>query len=100
MMVLTILEAHVVPECATELTAAFDSAIGHPPPQLVSTQLVRSTADPTLWRLQTIWRSREALDEMRRTGTPAGVLMFRAAGAEPTLSIFDVERELSPASRA
>jgi len=37
-----------------------------------------------------VWR-REALDEYRRSvETPGGVLRFRAAGAEPTLSIFDV----------
>jgi hypothetical protein len=27
---------------------------------------------------------------MRGAGTPAGVLMFRAAGAEPELSVFEV----------
>jgi hypothetical protein len=27
---------------------------------------------------------------MRQAGTPAGVLMFRAAGVEPSLSLYDV----------
>jgi hypothetical protein len=40
---------------------------------------------------------------MRQSGaTPAGVLMFRAAGAEPSLSIFDVTFTIegkSPAGR-
>jgi len=27
---------------------------------------------------------------MRQTGTPAGVLMFRASGAEPSLNVYDV----------
>jgi hypothetical protein len=27
---------------------------------------------------------------MRSAGTPAGILMFRAAGAEPTLSVFEI----------
>ena len=41
--------------------------------------------------IQTWWTSREALTALRSTGTPpAGILMFRAAGAEPTLSVFDV----------
>lgn len=26
---------------------------------------------------------------MRKAGTPGGVLMFRAAGAEPSLTIYD-----------
>ncbi len=30
------------------------------------------------------------LTAMRQSGTPAGVLMFRAAGAEPAFSIYDV----------
>jgi hypothetical protein len=34
---------------------------------------------------------------MRGSGTtPAGILMFRAAGAEPTTSIFEVVDGLSP----
>jgi hypothetical protein len=31
---------------------------------------------------------------MRQAGTPAGVLMFRSAGAEPTLSVFDVQASI------
>jgi hypothetical protein len=31
---------------------------------------------------------------MRGQGTPAGVLIFRAASAEPTLTIFDLVREI------
>jgi len=27
---------------------------------------------------------------MRNAGTPAGILMFRAAGAEPSVSLYDV----------
>jgi hypothetical protein len=35
-------------------------------------------------------RAGEVLAAMRQAGTPAGVLMFRAAGTEPTLSVHDV----------
>jgi hypothetical protein len=52
---------------------------------------VQSLKDASLWQILTVWQSREALDAMRRTGeTPRGVLMFRAAGAEPTLSVLDL----------
>jgi hypothetical protein len=52
---------------------------------------VQDTGDPTRWRGISIWRSRSALEEYRRSvPTPKGILMFREVGAEPVLSIFDV----------
>jgi hypothetical protein len=33
---------------------------------------------------------------MRGSGTPRGILIFRAAGAEPTVSLFVVTMILSP----
>jgi len=47
--------------------------------------------DVDLWRIVTVWTSREALNAVRASGqTPRGVLFFRAAGAEPTLSVSTV----------
>jgi hypothetical protein len=90
-MVLTILEATVAPERSADLQAAFRNAAAKPtPPGLVRSLLVSSEADPTRWRIETLWTSREALTAMRQAGTPAGVLMFRAAGAAPSLSLFNV----------
>ena len=90
-MVMTILEAHVTPENSAALEQAYAAGTEHLPPQLLQTFLVHSTPDSTLWRIVGLWDSREALEEMRRsTETPAGVLMFRAAGVEPTLAVFDV----------
>ena|SRR5689334_682483 len=89
-MVLTILGATVAPERAADLQAAFRGAAAHVPPGLIRSLLVCSAADATRWRIETLWASREALAAMRQAGTPAGVLMFRAAGAEPTLSVYDV----------
>jgi heme-degrading monooxygenase HmoA len=89
-MVITVLEAIVAPERAADLQAAFRNAATRVPPGLVRSHLVRAAADPTRWRIETFWTSREALATMRSAGTPAGVLMFRAAGAEPTLSVYDV----------
>jgi quinol monooxygenase YgiN len=95
-MVMTILEAHVAPEKWAALEQAFATGTEHIPPQLVQTFLIRSAADSTLWRIVSVWHSREALEEMRRsTETPGGVLMFRAASAEPKLSIFDVAAHLA-----
>jgi len=89
-MVLTILEATVSPARVADLEAAFRAAAAQVPPGLVRSHLVASVADPSHWRIETLWTSRDALAAMRQAGTPAGVLMFRAAGAEPSLSVYQV----------
>lgn len=98
-MVLTILEASVAPDRVGDLERAFRAAAGAVPPGLVRSLLVCAASDRTRWRIETLWTSREALAAMRQAGTPAGVLMFRAAGAEPQLSIFEVQStiEATPA---
>jgi quinol monooxygenase YgiN len=89
-MLVTVLEAHVPAEREDDLLEAF-AAAGRSarPAGLVRSALLRDARDPARWRIETVWTSRAALDEMRSAGTPAGVLMFRAAGAEPELSVFD-----------
>ena len=88
---MTILEARVTSDKWAALEQAFRAGTEQMPPQLLQTFLIHSAADSTLWRIVSVWRSREALEEMRRsTETPDGVLMFRAAGAEPALPVFDV----------
>ena len=90
-MVITVLEAQVAPEKAARLEEAFKEGIENLDTGIVQTFLLRSSKDASQWRIVTVWRSREALDAMRRSGdTPRGVLMFRAANAEPVLSVFDV----------
>lgn len=90
-MVMTILEAHVEPAKSSGLEKEFTEATKKLDEGITQTLLVKSLSDPTLWRILTIWSSREALNAMRSSGeTPRGVLLFRAAGAEPALSIFDV----------
>jgi len=90
-MVLTILEAQLLPGHEVALRAAYEAAAARGfPAGLVRSELLCDARDATRWRIQTWWTSRATLEAMRSTGTPAGVLMFRAAGAEPALSIFDV----------
>ncbi|HEU4564168.1 MAG TPA: antibiotic biosynthesis monooxygenase [Gemmatimonadaceae bacterium] len=89
-MILTVLEAQLPAGQEAALQAAYASAPA-PPPGLVRSELLRDARDASRWRIQTWWESREALQAMRAaTATPAGVLMFRAAGAEPTLAIFEL----------
>lgn len=90
-MVMTILEARVAPERWAAFEQAYREGITQLDAGITQTFLVHSSADSALWRILTLWRSREALEDMRRSAeTPRGVMMFRAAGAEPTLSVFDV----------
>ena len=89
-MILTVLEAKLEPGTETALRAAYESAATKLPPGLVRSELLRDDRDTTRWRIQTLWENRAALEAMRRAGTPGGVLMFRAAGAEPVLAVFDV----------
>ena len=98
-MVLTALEAQVEERNVPKLTEAFVEAVAKLDPGIAETFLVRASKDPRLWRILTLWLSRESLDAMRQTGeTPRGVLIFRAAGAEPVLTLFDiVARGVAPA---
>lgn len=90
-MVVTILEAHVRAENWIAFEHDYKKRTVQLPPQMIQTFLLQDMADHTLWRIISVWKSREALDEMRNSGeTPAGVVMFRNAGAEPKLSIFNV----------
>jgi hypothetical protein len=90
-MVITILEAHVEANNWSALQNDYQQRTAQLPFQMLQTFLLQDTTDRSIWRILSVWKSREALDEMRGSGeTPAGVLMFRNAGAEPKLSIFDV----------
>ncbi len=91
-MVITILEAKVEPIKWSALQSAYKKGTAGPlPPQMIQTFLIQSMANKTVWQIVSVWKSRDALDEMKKSvETPAGVLMFRAADAEPTLSVFEV----------
>ena len=90
-MVITILEAQVGAENWAAFQEDYKKRIIQLPPQMTQTFLLQDVTDQTLWRIISVWKSREALEEMRNSGeTPTGVLMFRKVGAEPKLSIFNV----------
>jgi heme-degrading monooxygenase HmoA len=96
-MVVTVLEAQIAQERVAALTAAYEEAAqASVPPGLVRSVLLRDSTDAMRWRIETTWASRDALTAMRSAGTPRGVQIFRVAGAEPTLTIFDVVAELPP----
>ena len=92
-MIVTQLEARVSPEKSDILKTAFEKSLQHLPSAIDRSYLVQDRTDNDVWRVITIWKSREALQRYRESvETPEGVLMFRQAGAEPTLTISDVIR--------
>lgn len=96
-MVVTVLEANVAPERAADLTAAYRQAAAGPfPPGLLRSTLLRDSSDSARWRIETVWQSHEALVAMRGAGKPRGVQIFEAAGAAPSLSVFDAIADLTP----
>jgi quinol monooxygenase YgiN len=90
-LVVTVLEASVLPERVADLQAAYAEAAHGPfPPGLVRSSLLQQRSDQTQWRIETVWQSQDALAAMRQSpDKPRGVQIFEAAGAQPSLSIFD-----------
>lgn len=90
-MVITILEAQVARDRIADLTQAYREGTSTLPADIYETFLVRDSHDETVFRIVTVWVSREALENMRASvEKPKGVQMFEAAGASPKLSIMDV----------
>jgi len=93
-VIITMLEARVHEEQVSGLVDSFDAS-GELPSAIVESFLIR-VSDSDLWRIVTVWKSREALDEYRTSvDTPGGVLIFRSAGAEPSLTVSEVSAHLS-----
>ncbi len=90
-MVVTVLEARVAPEEEQKLLASYTSSIKNLDRGIVETFLAHGTDDRSIWRILTVWEDREALEAMRKSGSPPrGVVIFREASANPTLTILDV----------
>ena len=97
--VLTLLEAKVAPAREADLRAEYRRAAREPlPPGLIRSHLLRVASEPGLWHIATLWESRAALEAMRaQGGTPRGIQIFQAAGAEPTFRFLEVVDELGSA---
>ena len=90
-MVATLLQARVAPDKIDALEHAYREAIQRLDPGISHTFLLQDSREGSSWRILTVWESAEALESMRQSGAvPRGILIFRAAGAEPTLSIFKI----------
>jgi quinol monooxygenase YgiN len=85
-MIITILEANVDNSKWDDLKSGFDKMVEILPEQVVQSLLIQNSQTPESWKLVTLWKSREAFAEYRKsatTSTPAGVAFFRSVGVEP-----------------
>lgn len=94
-MVITSLDGRVDPDKWQILEQAYRDAIRELDDGIVETFLLHNSREPNAWQIVTVWESRAVLDAMRASKqTPRGVLIFRAAGAEPALTILDVVSDI------
>jgi hypothetical protein len=90
--VMTTLEARVAPENWNMLKQSYqDQVASGIPAEMLQTYLIQNADDPARWQIVHFCASREALDHYQRSvELPIGLVVFRAAGAEPAFSIFSV----------
>jgi heme-degrading monooxygenase HmoA len=99
--IVTVLEACVAAERVADLQAAYAEAGAGPfPPGFIRSTLLQLKADATQWRIETIWQSHDALAAMRGAGKPRGVQIFEAAGANPSVAIYEAIASLEPPTDA
>jgi hypothetical protein len=88
--VITVISASIDSGREDDLRAAYEAVIHEKLPEgLLATALLRG--DNNAWQIASLWRDHAALDAMRTaSGAPAAPRVFREAGAEPTVALFDV----------
>lgn len=94
--VMTAVTAIVAPEKEAALTDGFrDLTAGPTPDGLVRSELLRGQKG--VWRIQSVWRDREALEAMRSSGDrPSALALFDRVGAEHSHEVFSVEHAYQP----
>lgn len=94
--VITILEATDVPQDKWMILQEAYVQLGSTSEMRPSQSfLIQNKDNPKLWRIISVWESMEVIQKMRASGeTPTGILIFRKAGVEPVLSIFEVKESL------
>ena len=90
--IMTVLEGHIESEQWAALTEGYARIQTQRPAELVTSYLVQSASDPTLWRTVGVWSSKQAFDDFRAaTPVPPPLALFRSLGAEPTLALFEIK---------
>jgi hypothetical protein len=90
-MVISMIEATLDDGQGKRFLEEFRKTVSDPAQQLMPDEaFVAKQADGTTWRLIAFWKDRAVFEAMRAAMTPRGLVMMRAAGVEPTLTLFDV----------
>jgi hypothetical protein len=87
--ILTEVSATVDPAHHEALVRGFEDLWTRPRPEgLLRTELIHVQDE---WRIQTLWRDRNALTAMRSSNDePAAPTLFRSVGADPHLTVLSV----------
>jgi hypothetical protein len=95
-MFVTIVEGVVDPGREDDLRSAWERRPSPPPAGFIQSFLLRG--DDAVWRIVTVWESREAVTAMRASvKRPPALVMFDQAGvADPNASFWTVEGHASP----
>ncbi|MEW6035623.1 MAG: antibiotic biosynthesis monooxygenase [Candidatus Micrarchaeota archaeon] len=91
-MVMSILEGDLPPDKAARLEANFAEGAKALEPGMLQTFFIKNG---NKCRIITIWESKDAYTSMKSKGIPKGVLMFRYAGVEASLLVYDVVNSAS-----
>lgn len=88
--VVTMVSARIAPDRVPEVTGPFSEALrAGLPGERRQTSLLRGDGD--VWRLVTVWRSREDLEDyLASVEEPFARRLFREAGGMPEVEIFEV----------
>jgi hypothetical protein len=91
--ILTVVTAMVDPDRGDELLAGFQDLAAAPiSDKLLRIQLLQGANSE--WLIQSLWRDRDALDNMRGASEPpAAPRLFHSVGADPSLQVFEITIE-------
>jgi heme-degrading monooxygenase HmoA len=93
-MFVTIVEGAVEAAREGDLRSAWENKTAVLPAGLIESSLLRT--EDGIWRIVTVWESREAVLAMRASGEPpAAPVMFEQAGSKPSVSLWTVEGRVS-----
>ena len=92
-IVVTMVEGEVDPARVPDLLGAFPAESADDLPEFIlGTMLVRGS-DSDVWRVVTLWRSMADLEAyVQSVETPGAKAAFRAAGVEPSVTVWNAER--------
>jgi hypothetical protein len=90
-VVLVTFEAQVPLEQQETLTRAFNHVMRHRPDGVLLSVLTHESHDSTLWRILTVWESRDACDDYYRSNESLiGAYIFHLVGIVPMAALSEV----------